>query len=161
VCYCNSCRQFSEQIDDGKALDEWGGTDIYQMPIGYLSFETGEDKIKCLHITEGGPYRWYASCCNTLIGNTGTPKLPFIGLIHAFMDDAADREGLLGPIRVRSFTDDCPSPFPEKEKTGSIVTFIPRFLCQMLWWKLSGKAKPNPLFDEHNQSIVEADSITR
>ncbi len=48
-----------------------------------------------------GLMRWYASCCNTPIGNTmATSAMPFIGLIHACIDAPT---GALGPIRGRAF----------------------------------------------------------
>lgn len=161
LCYCNSCRKFSEQIDEGKALDEWGGTEIYQMPIGYLSFQSGQDQIKCLHLSEGGLNRWYASCCNSLIGNTGSPKLPFIGLIHTFIDQDVDRDTLIGPMGFYGFTQDAKVPLPDGRKSGAMFGFIVKFMSQLLWWKLSGKAKPNPLFDEHNNPIAEPIVLTQ
>ena len=155
VCYCNSGRNFALHLDQGSTvLDESGGTDIYQMPLSNISFDQGADQIKCIHITQGGMYRWYAGCCNTLIGNTGTPKLPFIGLIHSIIDGAGNRQVNIGPVRLYANTGEATKPVPEDRKS-SMALFILRFITQMLYWKLTNQDKPNPFFNSNNEPITK------
>ena len=64
ICYCESCQQFPTKL--GKAddvLDEYGGTDIYQVPAGHLQIESGAEHLRCFRHTADGLYRWYAGCC--------------------------------------------------------------------------------------------------
>ena len=58
ICYCESCRKFSNHLGAEGVLDEHGGTDIYQVPIGHVKFTAGRDLLKCLKVTEkeGRPY---------------------------------------------------------------------------------------------------------
>ncbi len=163
VCYCESCQKFAHHVGCAdEVLDEYGGTDIFQMPISHLKFTGGTEHIRCVHVTEGGPYRWYTECCNTLIGNTGSPSLPFIGMIHSFMDDSGTRDQNLGPIRFHGFTEDAVSPLPLERQPSKWQVFrlIVRFLSLLLTWKLQGKGRPNPFFDEKGQPIVDGPTLS-
>lgn len=68
-----------------KILDQYGATDIFQLPVAHLYITTGNEHIACLRLSQKGIYRWFAKCCNTLIGNTLGGKAPFIGVVHNFM----------------------------------------------------------------------------
>src|SRR5687768_4861211 len=78
-CYCDDCQAFAHflgRADD--VLDAWGGTEITQMSQARLAFVSGTDSIAAMRLTEKGLMRWYASCCNTPIGNTlATGAMPF------------------------------------------------------------------------------------
>ena len=156
ICCCASCQKFAHYLEQGdRVLDEFGGTDIFQMPISNFKLITGKDQVRCVHITEGGPYRWYADCCKTPMGNTGGPGLPFIGMIHNFMDDAGSRDENLGPVQAYGHTGDAIKTIPAEQRTGSTFGMIVRFLFKLLTWKLQGKNKPNPLFDSAGNPISE------
>jgi hypothetical protein len=147
VCYCVSCRKFAEHIGAGeRVLDQYGGTDIYQMPITQVAIDGGLDQIRCLRITRGGPYRWYAQCCNTPLGNSGSARLSFMGVIESFMETDGRRDVLLGPIRAHVNTRDVGDRLPAERRSGSMLTFIPRFLAQLLSWRLKGRHQANPFF---------------
>ena len=153
MCYCHSCQRFPQHLGAEGVLDEYGGTDIYQAPIGHVEFTDGRDQLKCLKITEGGAHRWYAGCCNSPIGNTGTPSLPFMGIIHTCMQ-IGDRDRALGPIRIDANRQDASKPLPADRSRGSMGLFILRFLSQIVFWRLTGKSKPNPVFDDSGQPIA-------
>jgi hypothetical protein len=159
ICYCNSCRLFAEHLNAKDTLDEYGGTDIYQVPISHVELTQGRDRISCLHVTAGGPFRWYAKCCGTPIGNTGTPGLPFMGVIHSCMDDGGRRDEILGPVRADLNGRDAKGPLPADRQRGSMTLFIFRFMTQLLFWKLAGKGKPNPVFDESGEPLAEGPTI--
>ena len=155
VCYCDSCRKFAEVLaGESDVLDEYGGTEIYQMPICNLRISNGINQVSCLRITENGPHRWYAECCRTPIGNTGSAALPFIGLIHSFVEDETSLERTLGPIRGFVNTKDASSVLPG-DRRGSALGLIIRFLSQLLIWKLQGKNRPNPFFSPDGTAISE------
>ena len=85
ICYCNDCQAFAYclgRADD--VLDERGGSDVIQILPKNITFTQGVEALACMRLTDKGLLRWYASCCNTPIGNTlATPKMSFIGLLHS------------------------------------------------------------------------------
>ena len=106
VCYCDDCQSFAHFL--GRAdeiLDTHGGTDIFQMSPVHLELSEGKERLACMRLTPGGLLRWYADCCKTPIGNTlASRQIPFVGLIHSFVDHAGDgrsRDDTLGPLRMR------------------------------------------------------------
>jgi hypothetical protein len=160
VCYCESCQRFPAHLGAEGVVDEFGGTDIYQVPIGAIEFTSGTDKIRCLHLTEGGPYRWYAGYCDAPIGNSWNPSLPFMGVIHTAME-VDDLDVVIGPVRFDSFREDARTTLPQERSRGWMPMLWVRFIAQMLYWRLSGKAKPNPLFLKSGTPIVKPELVTR
>jgi hypothetical protein len=158
ICYCESCRRFPNHLGAEGVLDEYGGTDIYQAPIGHVEFTAGRDLLKCLKVTEKGAFRWYAGCCQTPIGNTGPSALPMMGVIHACMQ-IDDRDTVLGPIRLDGNTQDALKPLPVDRQRGAKLPFALRFWSQMLFWKLTAKSRPNPVFDASGSPIVKPEFL--
>src|ERR1700722_1625740 len=70
VCYCDDCQAFLHRLGRTDLLNARGGTDIVQVVPASLAFVRGQDRIKGLRLTPKGIHRWYASCCNTPVGNT-------------------------------------------------------------------------------------------
>ncbi|WP_439409915.1 DUF6151 family protein [Bradyrhizobium sp. DASA03076] len=96
ICYCDDCQAFAHQLGRADLLNRKGGSDIVQVAPSTLSFVQGQDRIAGVRLSPKGLYRWYASCCNTPVGNTVSPTIPFVGIIaQAFeggtsaVDDAA------------------------------------------------------------------------
>ena len=81
VCYCDDCQAFLHHLGRADLLDDHGGTDIVQVAPASLSFHSGEANIVGLRFGPKGLYRWYARCCNTPLGNTVSPKIPFVGIV--------------------------------------------------------------------------------
>ena len=88
VCYCDDCQAFAHQIGRADLLDPQGGSDIVQLAPAAVSFTQGQHRIVGLQLKPNGLYRWYASCCNTPVGNTLTPRIPFVGLLAPAFDKA-------------------------------------------------------------------------
>jgi hypothetical protein len=148
VCYCDDCQAFQEFLGRaGDVLDPNGGTDIFQMSPARLTLTAGRDRIACLRLTPRGLARWYASCCNTPIGNTlPTSAVPFVGLIRAFVTEpAADA---LGPIRTRVMRQfavgDVAAIPPDRVPKWRMLLRVARLL---LWWRLRGDHRRSPFFD--------------
>ncbi|MEO8464454.1 MAG: DUF6151 family protein [Gammaproteobacteria bacterium] len=148
VCFCSDCQAFAKFL--GRAadvLDANGGTDIFQLSQARVRFTHGVDQVACIRLSPKGLARWYASCCNTPIGNTlATPMVPFVGLIRAFVPEpAADA---LGPIRVRAFR-----PLATGDKAAIPRDIQPqwRMLLRMMGlfigWRLRGDHKRSPFFN--------------
>ncbi len=160
-CYCRDCQAFAHYLNSTQAiLDEYGGTDIYQLAPARLSFSQGQDLIRCVRLTNKGLFRWYASCCNTPIANTVSGKVPFVGLIHNIIaDEPIAGEPLttqekLGPVQAHVNTASATSPLPANIiQQAHARRYTMKILIRILWWKLSGKGKPSPFFDASGAPI--------
>lgn len=90
ICYCKDCRDYAHVL--GKAaviLDSDGGTEVVAVSPGNIVFTQGLEKLSCLSLSEKGLLRWYAACCNTLIGNTPRNfKLAFVGVVHNCLEQS-------------------------------------------------------------------------
>jgi hypothetical protein len=147
VCYCNDCQAFAHVLDQADVLDANGGTDIFQMSPAQLRFTAGVERIECLRLTSRGLLRWYASCCNTPIGNTmASAGVPFIGVVRAFFREPAGEA--LGPVRGRAFPESATGDRAAIPRDGfPVFIMIARVLALMLRWRLRGDQRRSPLFN--------------
>src|SRR5690349_12747047 len=81
VCYCDDCQAFLHYLQRADLLDEHAGTDIVQVAPASLTYERGLEQVAGVRLSPKGMYRWYARCCNTPLGNTMTPAIPFVGIV--------------------------------------------------------------------------------
>lgn len=156
ICYCKDCQQFPIKLNKASVLDEFGGTDIYQMPPAHLEITSGKEHIACMKHTEKGLLRFYAACCDSPIANAPGPGMPFVGLIHSTDTQPSKRDEHLGRVKTHAFTESATQPLPP-ERTGGLTRLIVRFLGQMLLWRINGKTKPHPFFDEQGQAITKVE----
>lgn len=71
MCCCMDCQKFAVFLQqEDQILDQYGGTDIFQIPILHVKITEGNEHIACVRLNQKGIYRWYTGCCNTPIGNT-------------------------------------------------------------------------------------------
>ena len=143
VCYCDDCQAFAHRLGRADLLDAHGGSDIVQVAPSSLVFESGEDKIVGLRLSPKGLFRWYASCCNTPLGNTLSPAVPFVGIVAQSLeraDEVVGRPvgGILGKFAIGT---------TPKGSTGVNVPLLARAIGKVLAWKLGGKTWPHPYFD--------------
>jgi len=159
ACHCESCQAFPNHIGAGdRTLDPHGGTAIYQTNPAQLSFHTGSEHLKCLRLTPKGAYRWYAGCCNTPIGNTRDGKLPFVGLIHTIMGEGS--KAATGPVTLHVQTQDALPGLPtELQNEGFPKEMRKKAMRKILWWKITGKARPNPFFNKDGSPVSEPEII--
>jgi len=165
VCYCDDCQAFACHLGHPeRVLDAHGGTDIVQTSAARVRFEQGSDRLACLRLSPKGLLRWYASCCATAIGNTlATPALPFVGLVHSCLDDAADgtpRDEVLGPIRGRAFLKFATGDAAALRATkGSMIAMVLHFGRIMVVARLRGDQKRSPFFEERSGDPVAAPRV--
>ena len=157
VCYCKDCQAFANQVEDNStALNEFGGTEIMQIPLSHLDIKQGMEHVACLQLKEKRLLRWYTNCCGTLIGNTVGIKLPFVGVIHAFVDSGQEIDAkvgaVLGSVYLEQANGDLPVELKGKRSQFSIML---RILRKLLLWKVQGKSIPNPFFDKQGNPAVE------
>lgn len=108
VCYCKDCQAFAHYLGKaGSMLDGQGGSTILVSQPQQLAFTAGADALACMSLSERGMLRWYASCCNTPIGNTPRSRtMSFIGLSPLCLADHANGlDSAFGPVRMVSCTD--------------------------------------------------------
>lgn len=159
VCYCRYCQRFPEELgcaDD--VLDAHGGTDIFQTSPAQIEITAGREQLACLRLTRNGVLRWYAACCNTPIGNTlPTPKIPFIGLIHVFLNPG-DRtlDDVLGPVRAGVNGKSARGDRAEIDASDSAsLSVLLRVYWKLLVWRLRGDHKRTPFFDSRGAPVAE------
>jgi hypothetical protein len=161
ICYCEDCQAFARWLGRPDVLDEAGGTDIFQMPVGRVKLTAGTDAVRCLRLS-GKVFRWYTECCRTPIGNTAGPRFPVIGLIHSFMSHAADgrsRGEVLGAPLCRIYERSAIAPLaPDAPPPPSLSLFVLRASRLLGWW-LRGLARPNAFFDEHTNAPLCAPRV--
>lgn len=163
ICCCCDCQKFARFLkrqDD--VLDQFGGTEIYQTSQSQITIEQGAEQLRSVRMTPKGLIRWYADCCNTPIGNTMSASMPFVGVIHSFMDtENADQK--LGAIRAYV---QCQYAHGEPDYPHCAKKFPPgitfRVMRKILAWKLRGLHKPSVFFNEdgHPVSVPELSKKT-
>ena len=146
VCYCGDCQAFIHRLGRADLLDPHGGSDIVQVAPASLAFVQGQDRIRGLRLTSKGLYRWYASCCNTPLGNTLTPAVPFVGIVVTAFNQGAQRaDDVFGPptgaIQGKHAVGGAPPG-----STGINLSLFLRALAKIFSWRFGGKAWPHPFF---------------
>jgi len=159
VCCCDDCQSFAEYLKQEDAvLDQYGGTDIFQMPISHMKISQGHDQIACVKLSEKGMFRWYAKCCNTPIGNSLGSQMPFIGVVHNFMDNALTRDEDLGSVRGYLQTKYAKKDVVEQNHSPFKATL--RTIFKVLIWKLKGLNTPSVFFDNNGDPVAKPKVLT-
>ncbi len=155
VCYCDDCQAFARELGQSDiALDQYGGTEIYQTAPGYVHFSEGEDQLRCLRLTKKGITRWYTACCNTPIGNTVNSNLPFVGLIHTILGDKDIRDSTMGPVISYVQGQYAKEGLPaERYNKAFPIGITLKIFLKILKWRITGKGYPNPFYKEDGKPI--------
>ena len=145
-CYCDDCQAFAHWLRRADLLDVQGLSDIVQVAPATFAITRGQDRIKGVRLTPKGLYRWYASCCNTPVGNTLTPSVPFVGIFASAFDNGAQRADTVfgrptGAIMGKYAIGEAPPG-----TTGVRLPLLLRVISKVLGWRVRGKAWPHPFF---------------
>lgn len=154
VCYCDDCQAFLHQLGRADLLDAQGGTDIVQVAPASLTFTRGRDRIAGLRLTPKGLLRWHTTCCNTPVGNTLGPAIPFVGIVaQTFDDDAQRADGVfgapIGAILGKYAIGKAPAG-----STGVNLRLLLRAITKVLGWRLRGRTWPHPFFDQQTREQI-------
>jgi hypothetical protein len=161
VCYCDDCQAFAHFLGRADAiLDARGGTSIFQTSPGRVVLTRGAERLAGMRLTPNGLVRWYASCCNTPIGNTpASAALPFVGLIETCLappESGGSHDRLLGPVRFHVWTQFAREPKPgtlTPDQRPLVVSRWPplgavlRFFRLVLGARLRGDGRRSPFRD--------------
>jgi hypothetical protein len=156
VCYCDDCQAYARWLGVPGLVDRYGGTDVFQMAPARLAIERGSEELRCVRLAPKGLLRWYAGCCRTPVGSTlPSPRVPFVGLVHAFMDHASDsrtRDEALGPPLASIFGQFAGPGAPPDVRKGAPLSLLVRSTRLVLAAWLRGEARPSPFFDPRSGS---------
>jgi hypothetical protein len=147
MCYCKDCQAFAHFLGRAReVLDEQGGSDVIQVLPKDVTLMQGAEALACMRLTPKGLLRWYASCCNTPIGNTlATPKVSFVGLVHACLHaPGKSLDDSFGPVRIWVHTKSASgAPKPEQRGLGKALRWVIRTVLKA---RLNGDYKRTPFF---------------
>ena len=159
MCYCKDCRAFAHFLGrEADMLDAQGGLHIVVSHPQEVAFSSGAEALACMSLSEEGMLRWYASCCNTPIGNTSrSNKLAYVGLSAACLAEPASLEAAFGPVRMRSCTD---SAKGEVASSGfKALPLLFGFGAALLRARLSGSYVRTPFFKNGTSEPVVAPTV--
>jgi hypothetical protein len=147
VCYCRDCQAFAHFLGSpADTLDEMGGTDVIATLPQYVTFTQGTEALTCMSLTYKGMLRWYASCCNTPIGNTPRDfRVSHVGLVHTCLEDPPrSLDDAFGPVRMRVNTKSAKGK--PKAMTMSTIASVLRFMAGLIGARLNGSYRSTPFF---------------
>lgn len=154
VCYCDDCQAFAHQLGRADLLNAKGGSDIVQIAPSTLSFVQGQNRIAGVRLTPKGLYRWYASCCNTPVGNTLSATVPFVGIVaQTFEGGTPGVDEVAGPP-IGAILGKYAVGEPPAGSTGLNLSLILRAIGKVLGWWLRGKTWPHPFFKRETREPI-------
>ena len=159
ICYCDDCQAFAHYLGQAdEVLDQHGGTEVLQVAPGSVEFTDGAGHLACLQLTENGPYRWYADCCGTPIGNTPANwRISFVGLLRRCLDAGGgpSLESAAGPVKMRIFTEFATGDTATMTKgPGFTPGGMFRFGLSILGGMLTGRYRNTPFFEGNGQPVA-------
>ena len=152
ICYCDDCQAFAHQLGRADLLDRYGGSDTVQVPPAALSFAQGRQWIVGLRLTPKGLYRWYARCCNSPLGNTVGPALPFIGVLAQAFDHDGQRVDDLFGKPIGAIMAKYAIGHPPSASKGFGLPLMLHVVPKVIGWRLSGMAWPHPFFERGSRA---------
>ena len=162
VCYCKDCQAFAQYLGNaGDILDAMGGSDIIAVHPQNVTFTDGQHALACMSLSEAGMLRWYASCCNTPIGNTSRSiKMAYVGLLHSCLENSSSGiTSVFGPVRMRTATKSAKGPVDSSALAA--VAAIARIAFAVIGARLSGSYKRTPFFHiDKGTPVVEPKVLT-
>ena len=146
VCYCDDCQAFAHHLGRADLLNAKGGSDIVQVAPASLTFVKGRDRIAGVRLSAKGLFRYHTTCCNTPVGNTLSPAIPFVGILARAFDTETQRADQVFGTAAGAIFGKCAIGEPPPGSTGLNLPLMLRAIAKVLGWRLMGKAWPNPFF---------------
>jgi hypothetical protein len=154
ICYCKDCQAFARFLATPGIVDEAGGTEVVASLPHHVAFTGGIDRLACMSLSERGLLRWYASCCNTPVGNTPrNPKIPYIGLIHNVLE--AGSKSIDDSFGSRCIAVNTKSALREVRPTPFASTAaVLSLMMSALGSRVRGTYKESPFFHADTQEPI-------
>ncbi|NUP06217.1 MAG: hypothetical protein HOW73_09180 [Polyangiaceae bacterium] len=146
LCYCDDCQKFATYLGHPGVVDQWGGTDIFQMAPSQVRLDRSRT-LRAVRLTDKGLFRWHCAECKTPVGNMVGPRVPFVGVVHSVMDHEATgrtRDELLGPAALIQTKFAIGQGAP---KDAGVLGVIARASVNMAGWWVRGATSPSAFFD--------------
>ncbi|AMO22937.1 hypothetical protein GCM10027034_34520 [Ramlibacter solisilvae] len=155
VCYCRDCRAYAHWLGHpGQVLDPLGGTDIVATHARYVRLTAGTSALACMSLSPRGLLRWYASCCNTPVGNTSrSGKLPYVGLVHSCLAQVRPLEPAFPPVQMDINRQSALGPAPSRGGAAVMARFLAKML-RLAAARLTGSWRRSPFFDRAGHPVV-------
>jgi len=154
ICYCDDCQAFAHHLGRADLLDVQGGSDIVQVAPASLTFVQGQDRIAGLRLTPKGLFRWYARCCNTPVGNTISPAIPFVGIIAQAFDNGAQHPDDVFGRPIGAIMGTYAIGNPPTGSAGVGLSLMARAILVVLRWRVRGEAWPHPFFQRETRAPI-------
>lgn len=148
ICYCKDCQAYAHFLGKpGEILDDMGGSDVIATLPQHVTFTQGIEVLTCMSLSSRGMLRWYASCCNTPIGNTARDfKVSHVGLLHnCLQDSSTSLDNAFGPVRMKVGMKSAKGA--PKGMAVSTTVAILGFMARLIRTRLNGGYKITPFFD--------------
>ena len=148
VCYCKDCQAYAHFLGKSdEILDEMGGSDVIATLPQHVTFTHGQEALACMSLSDRGMLRWYASCCNTPVGNTARDfKVSHVGLLHnCLKDPSTSLDAAFGPVRMKVGMKSAKGS--AKAMPVSTTVSILRFMATLIRTRLNGGYKITPFFN--------------
>ena len=159
-CMCDSCLAFAHLGDHQNThIDADGFVDLMQALPQNVDIHSGHKTLTTLRLSQKGPMRWYADCCNTPLWITlGTPKIPFTSFLAANLSNRDQ----LGSVSYYAFADKLPKaerPKPNGPWGGIKLVF--GLIARTFRVKIAGRMKDTPFFDASGKLISNRSPMTK
>ncbi|MEM8785533.1 MAG: DUF6151 family protein [Pseudomonadota bacterium] len=162
VCYCRDCQAFAHHLHrQSDALDGRGGTRLFQTQPHRVEIARGREQLATLRLSNRGPLRWFATCCNTPLCNTlPTRLIAFVSLIERPGQFTHDEQATLGPVRGAVFHKEAKDgPDPALPTPKPYLLLAPT-LGNALGAFVTGRYKRNAFFTSDGRPIAEPIHLT-
>jgi hypothetical protein len=163
ICYCDDCQMYARFLGTDGVLDEFGGTDVFQTTPAHVLITEGRCEIRCLRLSDRGLMRWYSGCCKVPLANTvASPRVPFVGIVHTFLDHASDgrtRDEAQGPPRAFIQGRFAPGGVPAHAHPRAPLSVILRSIRVLLLGWVRREHRPSPFFDAAAKTPISAPRV--
>ena len=163
VCYCDDCQLYAKFLGHERTCDSRGGTEIVQCAMARIELTQGAEQLRAMRLSPKGMVRFYTACCRTAVGNTMSGSVPFVGLVHTFINDLdrVGRDKLLGEAVGIQAKFARPQAPPGAYQTAPVI-FMGRVAVRLLRWKLCGLNQPSAFYAPKTLSpVVAVDILTK
>jgi hypothetical protein len=154
VCYCDDCQAFAHHLRRADLLDRQGGTDIVQVAPATLTVGQGRQQIAGVRLTPKGLYRWHSTCCNTPLGNTVSPAIPFVGIVAQAFEHGGQRADALFDKPVGAILGQHAIGNAPPGSTGMPIRIVARSILKVLGWRIRGRTWPHPFFKRTTRAPI-------
>jgi hypothetical protein len=159
ICYCDDCQAYAHQLGRADLLDVRGGSDIVQVAPASLTFVQGQHRIAGLRLTPKGLFRWYACCCNTPVGNTLGPAIPFVGIVAQAFDNGVQHPDDVFGSPIGAMMGKYAIGNPPAGSKGIGWSILARALRMVLGWRVRGQTWPHPFFERETAAPIYPVSV--